>query len=371
MQYFILIAKNVAICIYFFMKLLLPKCNKVVMISRFNMETSIDFKLLKEEIKRTSPKTKVVILNHKFKNRFYLLLQVLIEMFHIATSSSCIIDSYVIPVSILKHRKNLIIIQIWHALGAIKKFGYSILDLKEGSSRKTANIFNMHKGYTYIISGSEEMVPFYKEAFNVDRSIIKPYGLPRIDYLLNKNERYKNIRKIISTYPELISKKNILYAPTFRKKAHIKIEDLIKKIDFTKYNLIIKQHHLDKTKQVLDSRVIYDTTYNTYELFSVTDYVISDYSAVFFEAAIMEIPMFFYVYDIDKYKERRGLFINIDNNMPGFVSKSAKKIIEAIEDDNYDLDKIREFKQKYVSNLDGTSTKKIVSLLKLGGVYEK
>jgi ATP-dependent DNA ligase len=73
----------------------------------------------------------VVILNHKPKDKAYLILQVLNEMFHLATSKYCIIDSYVIPVSILKHRNKLVIIQIWHALGAIKKFGYASLGLKE------------------------------------------------------------------------------------------------------------------------------------------------------------------------------------------------------------------------------------------------
>ena len=41
-------------------------------------------------------------------------------MYHLATSRACIVDTYIIPVSILKHRDELIIIQIWHALGAIK-----------------------------------------------------------------------------------------------------------------------------------------------------------------------------------------------------------------------------------------------------------
>ena len=48
-------------------------------------------------------------------------------MYYLATSKVCVLDGYCIPASILKHKKKLKIIQIWHASGAIKKFGYQIL----------------------------------------------------------------------------------------------------------------------------------------------------------------------------------------------------------------------------------------------------
>ena len=48
---------------------LLPTRNKVVLISRNNTKTSIDFQLLEREIKRQSPDTKVVILNHYMQSK--------------------------------------------------------------------------------------------------------------------------------------------------------------------------------------------------------------------------------------------------------------------------------------------------------------
>ena len=115
---------------------LLPIRNKVVLISRNNTTTSIDFHLLSLEIKRQSPNTKVVILNHYMKSKLGHIHDILVEMYHLATSRACIIDSYVIAVSILKHKKSLIIVQIWHALGAIKQFGYMTLDKKLALLRK-------------------------------------------------------------------------------------------------------------------------------------------------------------------------------------------------------------------------------------------
>ena len=45
----------------------------------------------------------------------------------LATAEVCIVDGYCIPVSVLHHRKELRVVQVWHALGAIKKFGRQAL----------------------------------------------------------------------------------------------------------------------------------------------------------------------------------------------------------------------------------------------------
>ena len=59
--------------------------------------------------------------------------------------------------------------------------------------------------------------------------------------------------KIYKTYPNLRKKKNILYVPTFRMNAKMqeKVQDLIAKIDLTKYNLIVKLHPLTKENMEL------------------------------------------------------------------------------------------------------------------------
>ena len=55
------------------------------------------------------------------------------QMYHAATSEIVVLDTYCIIISLLKQRKSLKVIQMWHALGAMKKFGYSILDKGEGT----------------------------------------------------------------------------------------------------------------------------------------------------------------------------------------------------------------------------------------------
>jgi CDP-ribitol ribitolphosphotransferase len=52
-------------------------------------------------------------------------------MYYLATSKVCVTESYCVPISILKHKKELKVIQIWHSSGAVKKFGYQALNTKK------------------------------------------------------------------------------------------------------------------------------------------------------------------------------------------------------------------------------------------------
>ena len=121
---------------------------KIVYISRELDKPPVDFLLLKADIEKRYPDYKNVILCKTLKkgivSKFKYILHMFRQMYHIATAQAVILDTYCIAVSILRHRKSLLIIQMWHALGALKKFGYSIVDKPEGTSKKIAKALKMH-----------------------------------------------------------------------------------------------------------------------------------------------------------------------------------------------------------------------------------
>ncbi len=285
------------------------------------------------------------------------------DMYHIATSKICIIDGYNIPISGLKHKKGLEVIQIWHAMGAIKKFGYQILDKDEGNTSTVAKIMKMHSNYSMVTCTSNATKEFYAEAFNVQKENIKILGMPRVDYILGKNnEINEKTKKLYENYPYLKNKKNILYVPTFRKDKTLNIKNLIEKIDKNKYNLIIRLHPLDETK--VDEKYLIDRKYNSFDLLKIADYVITDYSAIAFETSILDKPVFFYIYDIDEYVENRGLNINLKKEMKNATSDKIEDIIEIIEKDKYNFNDLKKFKEKYVQTRDTKNTERIVEYIK-------
>ncbi len=348
--------------IYFFFKLF-PAKNKITMLSRQSNKKTLDFRLIEDEFFARDDGFAVVVLCKKFEKGifkcigyFFYLIK---SLYHIATSRVCIVDTYCIPISLLRHKKDLIIIQIWHALGAVKKFGYQSLDKQDGRSSLVAKSMNMHKNYTCIFCASEATKHFYSDAFNVPEEKIIVNGMPRIDYILGDNTVLNTrINALINKYPVLQKKKNILYIPTFREVANRNLKQMADCIDKEKYNLLIKLHPLDKGD--VDERFAIPFRSRTFELLHIADYVVTDYSAISFEASLLDKPVFFYVYDIKDYNLKRGLNIDLFREMSHSAFENFEDIMSVIECGNYDFEELKAYRNKYVQTCDTQNTKRIV-----------
>lgn len=352
--------------IYFFLKCF-PSREKVVLLSRQSNKSNIDFKLIQNEILKRNSKVQIKVLCKVLENnlmeRIEYCFYILNCMYHIATAKVCILDGYSIPISILKHKKKLKIIQIWHASGAIKKFGYQSLNKKEGRETGIAKVMNMHKNYSYVMAPSSTTAEFYEEAFQVDKEKIFINGLPRLDYLLDKKLDKEKKEEFYTEYPEYKSKETILYVPTFRKDTDNTkyIQKLINSINPSKYNLIIKLHPLDNSK--IANEYVVDKKYSTYDLLKISDYIITDYSAAAFETSILNKPLYFYVYDINEYEKTRGLNIDLFEEINNATSTNAKEIIKVIENNEYDYEQLERFKNKYMGANYYNNTSRLVDFI--------
>jgi len=242
MSAFIVIGKVGLKIIYFFLKLL-PVQNKILFLSRQSNNPTLDFKILKEAIENKNKEVKIVMICKRLegekdikKNISVFAKDLLKSMYHLATSKVCAIDSYSIPVSILKHKKRLTIIQLWHAMGKIKQSGYQTVGKETGRSIKMVKLLNMHKNYDIVIAGAKAWNFAYCASFGIDESKIWNIGLPRAAYIYQNKKQIQN--KIYKTYPELKTKKVILYSPTFRVNQKEHIQEIIENNDYDKYNLI-------------------------------------------------------------------------------------------------------------------------------------
>ena len=353
--------------LYMFFKVL-PVRNKVVMISRQADFVNLDFKLLGKELEE---KYKVVYLckmlksgiKAKLRDKISYGFHTLRQMYHLSTSRVCILDSYCPTVSILHHKKKLTVIQMWHSIGTMKKFGYSILDTEEGSRRMLAKLMHMHENYDLIFAASSAYSSHLAAGFNCEKEKIVIKTLPRVDLLLSKKYEQEIEEKILKEYPFLKQKKNILYCPTFRKNEknfRKAVQKLIDNVDYSKYNLIIKLHPLSKTK-VDDKKALFDTKFSTFEMLFIADLVVSDYSCIIYEAGLKNIPIYFYDFDIDDYQTKRGLMIDY-KELPGYKEKKASELVKTFEK-KYDYKYLREFIDKYVTNKKNCTRKiaKVVS----------
>ena len=303
----------------------------------------------------------------------------------ILASDVVVLDTYCIPASMLPHRRGTKIVQMWHALSAIKKFGWQTVGREGGSSPRTAKIMRMHHGYDYVISPSDITAKHFCEAFRVSPDKIVKQGLPRVDYIKSVSRgdlHEETAERIYARYPQLrqAAKKVILYAPTFRKGKTVDVQSLIDAVDTDRFCLIVKLHPLyrgdlseaDKTR---DPSVIYDEKFTSSDWLSVCDIIISDYSSFVVESTLAGKPLYIYAYDREEYAGTTGLNVEYqDEPIAPYVFSDAKELGKAIEkacdaedagsaDGAYDMEALHAFRDRYIDIDTDNCTAKLADFI--------
>lgn len=341
--------------------------NRITIISRQSDTPSVDICLIKEYLDKNHPEIECRIMTKSIKSGFSekvsYVFHILDQMRSIAVSRVVIIDGYCIAASVLKHRRGTKIIQMWHAMAAIKKFGYQTLDKESGHSSRLSEIMCMHKNYDFILCPSEETGRIFCMGFNSDPDKLRLLALPRIDYILDTaDEKTIKLRQMLKD--KAGDRKTILYAPTFRNNDTVRLEELCNAIDFERYLLVVSPHPLDidnyrgaASCQDMDNLII-DSATDSFSWIKACDIIITDYSALGIEALVTEKPIYYYVYDIDTYIEEVGLNINVLEDMPNCTSRDAAELMDMVSKE-YNYTEFRAFKNKYITADINNCTQKL------------
>ena len=279
------------------------------------------------------------------------------------------------PLYAHKPNKGTKVIQLWHACGAFKKWGYSTLDLAWGGSREDMLRFPMHNTYTDVFVSAESVIPCYAEAFGCDEKIIRAMGTPRTDVYFDKEFVRSRREELLKTFPSIGDRKIILYAPTFRGNSPEESYNdqpldyaFLKKTLGKDYALVLKLHPFTAKKYKLTAeqeKEFGDFVFDASNLLSVetalcaADYLIADYSSLIFEYALLDKPMVFFAYDLEKYKRDRSFYFEYESFVPGRIVMSNEEIAASILSRSCQQEKIAEFRKKYMSACDGKCIERI------------
>ena len=329
----------------------LPVKRKVVMLSRQSSKPSLDYQYLEKELNERGIRN--VILCHEMKSSFLGLLKYMIhilqQMRHIADASVIVTDGYCMLLSLIEKKEEQTVIQIWHSLAAIKKFGWQNVDAADGRGAKVAKVMKMHRNYDYFLAPSEVTADHFAESFSTDRDKAVLLGLPRIDYIKNPSRKIR--KNILETYPVLMDKRNVIYAPTFRKGKELELSGLLRHFPFHKYNLIVKTHPLDRADYSRYDRpgLIFDQKFDTMDWYPLCAKVITDYSGVAIEAAVAEKELYFYLPDRMNYSTSQGLNMNFEKeSIRNYVCQDGSRLCELLLEP-YNKNAMYKFLKKYVS----------------------
>ncbi len=270
-----------------------------------------------------------------------------------------------LPVSACVKRRGTTVIQLWHACGAFKKFGYDTA----GDIPKYYK-GNVYKNYDLVTVSSEECIEHFSSAMRLDKSVFKALGVSRTDMYFNEDFIERSKERFYKENPNAKGKKVALWTPTFRgnpanpytegsESAARLADELSKSGD---WYFITKQHpHIKKS--VIENT---ETDIPTEMLFAVADLLITDYSSVIYEYALFKKPILIFAPDLEQYKSQRGFYIDI-NSLPGEVIIDAESLtLETVEKavSQFDESKMQCFIDRYMTACDGKSTDRIIDYIK-------
>ncbi|MFJ7848257.1 CDP-glycerol glycerophosphotransferase family protein [Peribacillus sp. NPDC097224] len=296
------------------------------------------------------------------------------SIYHLATSKWIIMDNYFGFLSAVTFKKPVSRVQVWHAAGAVKKFGAKDPSIVDRSPRARKRFLSVYQQFDYVTTGSDKMAGIYQESFQLPDSHIIRTGIPRTDFFFNESAKQDARRALLTKYPELENKKIILYAPTFRNadlnsgKVALDLDLLYRELQKENYAVLLKLHPAVTAEHDVMHQFpgfVYPVTgdFHVNELLVSTDLLITDYSSIPFEFSILQKPMIFFAYDLQEYEEERGFWEDYESSMPGPIVTTTEELLEKVRTADYQLEKVEPFKQKWNQYSNGDSSRNLVDFL--------
>lgn len=187
---------------------------------------------------------------------------------------------------------------------------------------------------------------------------------------INASPKHFNLTQLVKYNLGIPSdKKIILYAPTYRIAGVVDLpfnpDELISHLNGSfkdDYIVITKMHYLNSLSQSYENVIDCTRHSELIELMKISDILISDYSSLILDFALLNKPIILFQYDYHRYTKERGVYFNFEDYLP------LNQIIDR-EMDLYTLDwkslsdKNEELVQKFYPIEDGKSTQRIVDAL--------
>lgn len=190
-------------------------------------------------------------------------------------------------------------ISVWHGTPIKKMF----VDL---SPKYVEDALNYAHGYDLMISPSKYYTDCFLKNSMLYTNEILEIGSSRMDnYFVKPDNNLKQKLKVEN-------KKIVLYAPTYREKGSHNLPfdvNKLQEIIGEEFVILVKLHYTNTLiqKNVIDVTEFYDIT----ELLKITDILITDYSSLLIDYAVLKKPFLLYLYDNDLYRNERGLMFDL------------------------------------------------------------
>ncbi len=361
---------------------LLPLRRRVVLATAHAARLGGNLAFIRDELARTDPEARVVVLAHApaagLRGRLAAAGQAMLAGYHLATARLFVVDDYFFPIYVVHPRAGTTIVQTWHASGAFKKVGYSVLDKSFGADALLTGRVRIHANYDICLVPSQSAAAHYAEAFRLplDR-FVSHLGIPRTDLFFDAAARERASAAIRGRYAIAPGRRVILYAPTFRgdaiRDAHatddLDLEVLHERLGGD-HVLLVRLHPFVRAKLRLGTALagfaidVSDHP-DINELMLVSDVLVTDYSSAIYEFALLRRPMAFFAPDLAAYERERGFYFDYRSGVPGPVFEETAPLAGYLRAGDFDLERVERFRAASFDVADGHASQRFVNEIAL------
>ncbi|NKX56497.1 CDP-glycerol glycerophosphotransferase family protein [Arthrobacter mobilis] len=280
----------------------------------------------------------------------------------------------------LRRRKDGVYIQTWHGT-PLKRMLHDMDEVHGRTDGYIERVSQAVRQWSVLLSPSPYATAAFRSAFRYQGPVLEE-GYPRNDVLaLGKDTGAGRAVRAKLGIPA--DRKVVLYAPTFRDdqatgtgrfsfELPLDLERFHKRFGEDTV-LLLRMHVLVAGRLSIPesaSETVFDVSAypEIQDLHLASDVLVTDYSSVFFDFAILQRPIIFYAYDLERYRDTlRGFYLDYGTDLPGPVVQTEEELFDAIEaaggPDPDGRAKLAAFAAKYAPKDDGGAAGRVVDAL--------
>jgi CDP-glycerol glycerophosphotransferase (TagB/SpsB family) len=357
---------------------LLPIRSRVVLATGHGARITGNLGWIREGIRAARPEVGVVELTFLPGRGPWQLARAAIHAlrsgFHLATARLFVVDDYFFPMYVIRPRRGTTFVQVWHACGAFKKFGYSALEAGFGADQAYARLIALHANFDLCLVSAARFAPFYAEAFRTPlERFTARLGIPRTDLFFDTERQAVVAAEVRRRYAIPDGRRVILYAPTFRGERTTVARDptdldlgVLREALGEDHVLLFRSHPFVAAHPAADpalARFVIDVSDypELNDLMLVSDVLVTDYSSAIFEFALLARPMAFFAPDLAAYEAERGFYFDYRTGVPGPILANSEDLAAYLRAGTFDIDRVRRFAGESFDVADGRATERFVA----------
>lgn len=291
------------------------------------------------------------------------LVRVVRGLYHLRTARLFVVDNAYLPVHVAPHGSGTTVVQVWHAAGALKRFGADAARPLAEPERTF-----LHRHYDWVVTAGEASRVPWAAALRTPVERVLPLGTPRTDFFFDASAVEAARARLLRAYPGLADRRVVLYAPTFRGRGRGKRPAA--GLDATRLRAALAADHVLvlKTHPNLDPAlvptagydVVVDPAEEINEVLTLTDVLVTDYSSSIFEYALLRRPLVLLVGDLAEYEADPGLYLDYRTEMIGTQVADTDGVMAAIRGGDFDLSGYDAFIARHLGGCDGRACERFV-----------